>query len=45
LPEKSIKNFYNGLTKVFDFVSKIIDSFGGLTPILLAVANTLSKMY
>jgi hypothetical protein len=45
LDEKDLKSFYKGLTSITNFVTKLVDSFGGLEGILTTVSAVLMKLY
>ena len=45
LDEKDLKSFYKSLTSITNFVTKLVDSFGGLEGILTTVSAVLMKLY
>ena len=45
LDEDDIKTFYKAVTKITEFVTELVDAFGGLEGILLTVSSLLMKTY
>lgn len=45
MDEDDIKDFYKATTKMIEFVTDLVDAFGGLEGVLLLVASVLTKLY
>jgi hypothetical protein len=45
IDEDDIKTFYKAMIKITEFVTDLVDAFGGLDGILLQVSAALTKLY